>query len=204
MADYNTYRTTQSVGARQAAEIAALEGETNPSNFRSNSFLGKLTYNMSENQLLEFTGDWRHETDIRGFGGQFAGADRSFSASENLQQDIATGRVKHTFLGSNWVNEAFVAYQYYNWNPEPTDFTTVGREYRGFGVIGGRDSRQDISQKRLSVRDDITFTGLQILRFVLCCWEGVDAPLAVHRHHRERQRALPADDLPRPLPDPID
>ncbi len=144
------------------AEISALEGETNPANFRSNLFLGKLTYNMSENQLLEFTGDWRHETDTRGFGNQFSGPDRSFSASENLKQDIATGRVKHTFLGNNWVNEAFVAYQYYNWNPDPTDFTTVGREYRGFGVIGGRDSRQDISQKRFSIRDDITFTGLKM------------------------------------------
>lgn len=138
-------------------EIAALEGETNPSNFRSNLFLGKLTYNMSDNQLLEFSGDWRHETDIRGFGN-----DRSFSTAENVKQDIATGRVKHTFLGNNWVNEAFVAYQYYNWNPEPTDFTTVGREYQGIGRIGGRDSRQDISQKRLSIRDDITFAGIEM------------------------------------------
>ena len=130
--------------------------------FRSNLFFGKLTYNMSEYQMLEFTSDWRHETDIRGFGGQFSGPDRSFSAAENLRQDIITSRLKHTYLGQNWVNEAFIAYQYYNWNPEPEDFTTIGSDYRGFGRIGGRDSRQDLAQKRFSIRDDLTFTGLEM------------------------------------------
>src|SRR5690606_7213701 len=66
--------------------IAEFEGETNPTISRSNLFLGNLTYNMSEKQWLEFTVDWRHETDTRGFGGQIAGADRAFAASENLKQ----------------------------------------------------------------------------------------------------------------------
>lgn len=143
------------------ADVAALEGETNNSAFRSNSFIGKLTYSLSERSLLELSGDWRHETDQRGFGGQFSGADRAFSAAENLKNDVATGRLKHTFLGSDWVNEAFVAYQRYGWNPEPVDFQTVGRQYADIGRIGGRDSRQDLAQKRLSLRDDITFTGFQ-------------------------------------------
>lgn len=148
--------------ANRPADVAALEGDVNRSPFRSHLFFSKLTYNVSDRSMVEFTGDWRHETDTRGFGGQFSGPDVAFSAAERFKNDVATGRVKHTLIGDNWVNEAFVAYQWYGWNPDPVDFTTVGRQYNGIGRIGGRDSRQDISQKRWTLRDDITFSGIEM------------------------------------------
>ncbi len=141
------------------ADVAALNGEIHTSPFRSHLFFGKLTYNMSENQLLEINGNWRKETDKRGFGNQFAGPDVAFEAGENFRNNIVNGGIKHTYFGNQWVNEAFVNYQWYQWNPNPFNFDVVGRQYNGIGRIGGRDTRQDISQRRLSLRDDITFTG---------------------------------------------
>jgi hypothetical protein len=141
------------------ADVTALNGESHVSPFRSSLFYGKLTYNMSQNQLLEINGNWRHETDKRGFGGQFAGPDLAFETGQNVRNNIVNGGAKYTYFGGDWVNEAFVNYQWYQWNPEPFNFDLVGRQFNGIGRIGGYDSRQDIIQRRLSLRDDITLTG---------------------------------------------
>jgi len=141
------------------ADVTALNGESHVSPFRSSLFYGKLTYNMSQNQLLEINGNWRHETDKRGFGGQFAGPDLAFETGQNVRNNIVNGGAKYTYFGGDWVNEAFVNYQWYQWNPEPFNFDLVGRQFNGIGRIGGYDSRQDIVQRRLSLRDDITLTG---------------------------------------------
>ncbi len=141
--------------------FAALQGEAHTSPFRSNLFFGKLTYNMSDNQLLELNGNWHKETDKRGFGGQSAGPDVAFESGESIRNNIINGGLKHTYFGTDWVNEASVNYQWYQWNPEPFNFDLVGQQFNGIGRIGGRDSRQDINQRRLSLRDDITFTGFE-------------------------------------------
>ncbi len=53
------------------SNVAALEGEAHTSPFRSTLAFGKLTYNQSQSQVLELTGNVRLETDKRSFGGQF-------------------------------------------------------------------------------------------------------------------------------------
>ena len=143
------------------ADVAALNGEVHTAPFRSHLFFGKLTYNMSDNQLLEINGNWRKETEERGFGNQGAGPDVAFEAGEDFRNNIINGGIKHSYFGNDWVNEASVNYQWYQWNPQPFNFDVVGRQYNGIGRIGGRDSRQDITQRRLSLRDDFTYTGFR-------------------------------------------
>jgi hypothetical protein len=141
--------------------IQALEGDANTSPFRSTLVFGKLSYNHSPKQLFELTGNLRHESDKRGFGGQFSEVARAFQAGENFRNNVVDGGIKHTYFGSNWLNEAMVSYQWYQFNPQPLDFTTVGQDYRGVGRIGGRDSRQDLTQRRMSLRNDWTYSGFQ-------------------------------------------
>ncbi len=152
----------QGDAAKFPAQIRALEGETNNSPFRSHLVFGKLSYSPSERALWEFTGDLRRESDIRRFGGQFGEVQRAFSAAENFRNTVATGRVKQTMYGNENVNEAQVSYQLYRYNPDPVDFTTVGLVYEGGGNrFGGADTRQDLKQGRLSLRDDFTYTGFK-------------------------------------------
>ena len=143
------------------AEIAALNLERNGVPFRSHLGLAKVTYNLNQQHVLEFAGNLRLERDRRSFGGSFAPADWSFQAAEDFDQNIADGSVKHSFFGNDWTNEALAYYQYYQWNPEPLNLDLVGREFQGIGRLGGRDTRQDIIQKRLAFRDDWTYSGLQ-------------------------------------------
>lgn len=128
--------------------------------FRENLGFAKLTYIPSEKQQLEVSGDIRHETDLRGFGGQFGDVWRVFSGGENHRNNVYTGRVKHSLFGSGWTNEALVSYQHYLWNQEPIDFTNPAQVSFGEFWVGGDDARQALTQNRLSLRDDWTNTNV--------------------------------------------
>ena len=144
------------------AAVAAVNNEIHTSPFRSHLLFAKVNYNVGERQAWEFTGDLRRETDERRFGGQFGGVDEAFSAGEAFNNNVGTGRVKHSLFGSNWVNEAFAGYQYYQWKTEPFNPNTPELEYRGIGRIGGRGASQDLTQNRFSLRNDFTYSGWQV------------------------------------------
>src|SRR5581483_11858314 len=144
------------------APIQALQGEQHTSPFRSSLFFGKLTYRADERQTFELLGNWRDESDKRRFGGQFAEPARAFEAGENFRNNVLDVGLKHTYAGRRWLNEGGVSYQWFQFNPEPFNFTLVGQDYPGIGRIGGGDSRQDLTQKRLSFRNDFTYTGFQV------------------------------------------
>lgn len=147
--------------AQLPANVTGLAGQSNTSPFRSNLLFGKLSYNPSQRQLLELTGDYRGETDTRSFGGQFGAIQRAYSAAENFKNTVATGRVKQTLYGTDKVNEAQASYQFYRYNPDPLNFGVVGLAYDGGNRLGGADTRQDLRQGRLSLRDDFTYTGFK-------------------------------------------
>jgi hypothetical protein len=142
-------------------QVQALNNSTHNSPFRENLGFAKLTYTPSEKQQFELEGDLRHETDIRGFGGQFGDVFRVYQGGENHRNNVYTGRFKHTYWGSNWTNEALVSYQHYLWNQDPIDFSTPAQTFGGNWWIGGDDAAQHLTQDRLSLRDDWTYTGWQ-------------------------------------------
>ncbi len=78
--------------------IAALQSERNTAPFRSHLGFAKVTYNMSQQQMLELSSNVRIERDRRRFGGQLGneGGDRAFEAGENFRNRVVDGSVKHT------------------------------------------------------------------------------------------------------------
>jgi Carboxypeptidase regulatory-like domain/TonB dependent receptor len=127
-----------------------------PSDFRASLAFGKISANLSEGSTLDFSGDFRHETDIRDFGGQ-----TSDQSADNLKNDVGSARIKHTGIFGKLLNEATLGYQKFRWNPVPEDNSLVGQNYFGLMQIGSNSTFQDISQARYSVRDDLTLTSLQ-------------------------------------------
>jgi len=124
--------------------------------FRSNLFFGKLSYEPSAKQSLDLSFNVRHETDIRDFGGGI-----SLQAANNVKNDVNTATLKHRWEpGGPWLNEVTVTWQWYHWNPVPTNPQVVGRNYDGIGRLGGKDTEQDFKQDRGSFRDDVTYSGL--------------------------------------------
>lgn len=140
------------------AVIAAVNGETHDAPFTSHLGFGKLTWNQSERQLFELSADARLEGDKRDFSGQSTCSCFAYSTGDNFHSNVVTERLKHSYFGARGTNEALLSYQTYRWHNQSFDFNTPARDYAGIGRIGGHDAEQDLRQKRLSLRDDYTFS----------------------------------------------
>lgn len=119
--------------------------------FRSTLLFGKLSGTLADNATFDVSGDLRHETDVRGFGGQ-----TSYQAAENVKNDVWTIRGKHTAVLGTFLNEATVSFQQFRWNPVPQDDSLVGQNYEGLMRIGSKDTEQNFTQDRFAFRDDLT------------------------------------------------
>ena len=144
------------------AAVTAVNNEIHTSPFRSHLFFAKVTHNPNDRHAFEITGDLRRENDDRRFGGQFGGREEAFSTGESFSNNVATGRVKHSYFAPSWVNEALLSYQWYNWKTEPFNPDLPALDYQGVGRLGGREASQDLSQGRLSLRNDFTYSGFEM------------------------------------------
>lgn len=138
------------VPAALRAQFSGVPGNY-PSDFESQLIFGKLSFHPASAHLFDFSAFMRDETDIRGFGGE-----TSFESAEQIDNDVNQAGLRHLWTGGSWLNEASVSYQTYEWNPQPLNPDEIGRNYFGLIRVGGRDTEQDISQKRISLRDDFT------------------------------------------------
>ncbi|GAC1656820.1 MAG: TonB-dependent receptor [Gemmatimonadaceae bacterium] len=144
--------------ATYPAAVAGINGTSHVAPFHSNLFFGKLTYNQSEKQLLEFSFDARLENEQRDFGGQSSCQCAAYSTGDYFHSNVLTGRGKHTLYGASGTNELLLSYQRFQFRNEAFDFNTPRSDYAGIGLIGGHEAQQDLRQNRLSLRDDYTFT----------------------------------------------
>jgi hypothetical protein len=144
--------------ALDTINFAARNGEFG-SPFRSTLLFGKLTFDHSENSTFDLSFNSRHENDIRSFGGNTA-----FEAATRFKNDVNTAILKHVFTRGFWLNEAIGSYQIYHYNPTPQSPGPINRFF-GFGCcaeIGSNISEQDFKQNRASLRNDVTYSGLQV------------------------------------------
>lgn len=142
-------------GAPQALvdRLRAFEG-TFTSPFREKLLFGKLSYQPAPSQHVQVTYNLRNETDIRGFGGQ--GGSNSYQTAENVRNRVDSIQSKHQIAGMKGLNEAYLSYQRYRWNPTALNYDIPGENFSGLLRIGGRDTNQNMVQQRISLRDDYT------------------------------------------------
>ncbi|MDL2717040.1 MAG: TonB-dependent receptor, partial [Acidobacteriota bacterium] len=124
--------------------------------FRASLGFGKVSFLLGAGSTLDVSGDYRHETEIRDFGGQ-----TSVQAATNLKQDIYTIRGKHTVLLDKYLNEATLSYQQYKWNPSPQQEGVIGQDFEGLLRIGNNSTTQNFTQDRFAIRDDLTLTSFR-------------------------------------------
>jgi outer membrane receptor protein involved in Fe transport len=142
-------------GAPQALvdRLRAYEGVfTSP--FREKLLFGKLSYVPRDAHSLQVTYNFRHETDVRGFGGQ--GGSNSYETAENVRNRVDSLQTKYQIAGSKSLNETYLSYQRYRWNPTAENYDRIGENFTGLLRIGGRDTNQRMVQGRTSLRHDHT------------------------------------------------
>jgi hypothetical protein len=128
--------------------------------FRENLFFGKIDDALNENSSLELSLSNRHETDVRDFGGSTA-----FGGAVDFRQNIAIGQLKYNYFKGAVLNEAKVDYSNFRRNPTMNEPGLPSRKYLYGGteaVIGSNRSNQDFTQKRIGLRDDLTYSGFQL------------------------------------------
>jgi hypothetical protein len=121
--------------------------------FREHLGFGKLTWIPEPDQTLDLSVSLRRETDIRSFGGQ-----TSFENAENVHNNVLTAQLRHQWRAeTGLVNESNVQFLQSQFNPTAENPDLVGQDFGGVIKIGGRETNQDIVQRTVMLRDDVTF-----------------------------------------------
>ncbi|MEO7520404.1 MAG: TonB-dependent receptor [Gemmatimonas sp.] len=121
--------------------------------FRSHLGFAKLTYAPNERHRFEGSVNVRDEYDIRSFGGT-----NSYDNAERFYNNVNTLLLKHQYARGRALNEVTTSAQSFRWHPVPLFEQKVGVNYTGVLKVGGRSTMQDFDQRRLSIRDDFTYT----------------------------------------------
>jgi len=128
--------------------------------FRETLLFGKLSDAISNKSSAELSFSNRHETDVRDFGGN-----QAFQEAVNFRQNVSIGQLKYNYFSGPWLNEAKVDYSRFRRNPAPNEPGMPSRLFfypNGDARIGSNLSTQDFIQKRLGLRNDLTYSGLRI------------------------------------------
>lgn len=138
--------------ANVAAILDGYEIGTVSAPFESTLWFGKVSFQPSGTQSAELSIHQRDENEIRGFGGQRV---REGGSNIVIGTDAATLRHQLVF-SENALNEANLAYQNLAWADTATDLGQPHRNYINLLDIGSKDFIQDLEQKRITFRDDLS------------------------------------------------
>jgi hypothetical protein len=120
--------------------------------FREHLGFAKLTWLPDPDHTVDLTASLRRETDIRSFGGQ-----TSVENAENVRNNVMSAALRHQWrTQGGLVNEATAEVLSSQFNPGAEKPDLVGQDYNGVIRIGGRDTDQDIVQRTVMFRDDVT------------------------------------------------
>jgi hypothetical protein len=125
-----------------------------PSPFRSNLGFGKLSWQPVKNQLVDVSGTYRKEHEVRDFGGG-----TSYQSANDIRNSVNSATVRHQWNNNAALNQASLTFQKYYWNPTPLNPDLVGLDYQGAIRIGGATTFQKFDQRRIELRDDYNFGG---------------------------------------------
>ncbi|MBJ7447049.1 MAG: TonB-dependent receptor [Brevundimonas sp.] len=148
--------------------------------FEEDLFFGKLSWQPAEGHLIDWSGTYRDESELRDFGGITA-----FSRANDLRQQTIGSNLRWQWQTDTFLNEFAIDYRDYNYNPGAANFTDLGETYRLFEndtspdpgfqpdffggqsifELGGRDSTQDIQDNAVTIRNDLTFSDLEMSGF---------------------------------------
>src|SRR5690606_4454615 len=138
--------------------------------FEEDLYFGKLSWQPADDHLVDVSVTWRDEFDTRGIGGA-----NSVERASQLNQTTLTINGRHQWTTDAFLNELTITQREYNYNPQAVNFSEFGRTYRlheagnplnpngGITILnlGGADSRQDIVDEVLTIRDDLTFNDIE-------------------------------------------
>jgi hypothetical protein len=125
--------------------------------FKETLGFGKVSWQMATNQLIDFSGNYRREDEVRDFGGT-----TSFESATKYKNWVYGATVRDQWTSRDSLNELTLSLQKFGWNPVAKNADLVGKLYfaPGFATIirtGGNSTTQAFDQRRLELRDNYNF-----------------------------------------------
>ncbi len=136
-------------------DVSQYEGNFD-SPFMEHLYFGKLTFQATDNQLIEASVSIRDEDDVRGFGGQ-----TSLESGERIANTTTIANIKHQFQGDGWLNELSFDYLDSTFSPLPDNPDLIGQEYLGVIRIGGGATLQEVTQRGYTLRNNVTLNDIE-------------------------------------------
>ncbi|MEJ7777853.1 MAG: TonB-dependent receptor [Sphingomicrobium sp.] len=124
--------------------------------FREHLGFGKLTWQMSDNQLVEASVSIRRETDLRGFGGTEAR-----ERGESVDNDSTTAKLRYDFIGNGFLNEASIDFLRSDLQFGALGEAGFGRIFSGVISVGGRPQFQEVLQQGLTFRNNFSLNNVR-------------------------------------------
>jgi len=141
--------------AQVPVDLTALTG-TFATPFREHLGFGKLTWQAADNQLVELTGSVRLESDLRDFGGTTAR-----ERGTDISNDTYTTKLRYEYEGETFFNEATVDYLQSDLRFGSNAGAEFGRNFQQVIAVGGRPDFQEVSQKGLTFRNNLSLTDIE-------------------------------------------
>ncbi len=137
--------------------FARLDEQTGvvPTPFLENLAFGKVSWQIAQSDVLDMSGFYRHDDEVKDVGGQ-----RAFQSGTDIINSVWNAQAKNTWLSSRFLNETTIGYQDYQWNPSSVVPNIVGQDYQNALRVGSGDNLQNFNQKRFYIRDDFTWLDL--------------------------------------------
>jgi outer membrane receptor for ferrienterochelin and colicin len=129
---------------------------TFPAPFDEKTYFGKLSWHPNENNDIDLSYTHRLDSEVLGFGGNTA-----YTARQIRDNRVTDMLLKWQARGDIWTNDFLLDNGKYSWSPHSANPDVVQEVFDpGIAVIGGASGLQSKSQKQITVRDDVTFSGL--------------------------------------------
>lgn len=121
--------------------------------FTSKLYFGKLSWQPSTAQTMDFSYNRRDESEIRGFGGQ-----RTKDGAQDFAVKTDAAVLRHQWIaGNNMLNEASLTWQKMEWIQGAAASGSPELNYLGLLDVGGQTDTQDLTQKKIGLRDDLSY-----------------------------------------------
>jgi outer membrane receptor protein involved in Fe transport len=137
------------------SELLSFEGDI-ASPFKSNLAFGKISWQAMASDVVDTSGFYRKENEIRDFGGQ-----TSEQSANNIENGVWNVQIKNTWVSTSYMSETTTSYNDYRWNPQPVNPGQIGLNYEQVLRIGGGNNHQDFDQRRFTFREDFSFLDIK-------------------------------------------
>ncbi len=123
--------------------------------FNERATFGKLSWQPNQNNNVDLSYSDRKDNEVI-----FNSGTQAYQGRQSRTNDVSDLVLKWTSYGDTWTNDLLMDSGRYKWSPVAAEPTLVQQNFEGAATLGGASGLQNKAQDQVTLRDDLTFSGL--------------------------------------------